>query len=244
MLGIHRTELPCFRDNTNETQPVIQLQPNVIQPVTITHTPRPKSKVEPTFQSSGDEIEEIQPVQANVLLPISITHTSRPKSKVEPTFQSSGDEIEEIQPVQANVLLPISITHTSRPKSKVEPTFQSSGDEIEEIQPVQASVLQPISITHTPSPKLKVEPTFQSSGATPDKLALQTTNETSNSLQCFKDSTKETRPVIKLQPNVLQSVTITHRATTSNKLALHKCKLNTTKPDSSSTHHCKYCDKI
>ena len=53
-----------------------------------------------------------------------------------------------------------------------------------------------------------------------------------------KDSTKETRPVIKLQP------TITHRATTSNKLALHKCKLNTTKTDSSSTHHCKYYDKI
>ena len=75
-------------------------------------------------------------------------------------------------------------------------------------------------------------------------MALQTTNETSNSLQCFKDSTKETRPVIKLQRNVLQSVTITHRATTSNKLALHKCKLNTTKPDSSSTHHCKYCDNI
>ena len=138
------TELPCFRDNTNETQPVIQ-------PVTITHTPKPKSKVEPTFQSSGDEIEEIQPVQA--------------------------------------------------------------------------SVLQPISITHTHSPKLKVEPTFQRSGATPDKLALQTTNETS-------------------QLSYNQPVTITHRAATSNKLVLHKCKLNTTKPDSSSTHHCKYCDKI
>ena len=67
IVGIYIIELPCFRDNTNETQHEIQLQSNVIQPVNITHTPRPKSKVETTFQSSRDETEEIQPVQARVL---------------------------------------------------------------------------------------------------------------------------------------------------------------------------------
>ena len=46
-------ELQCFRDNTNEMQPVIQLQQNVLQLVNNTHSPTTPTKVAQNPQSSG-----------------------------------------------------------------------------------------------------------------------------------------------------------------------------------------------